>query len=233
MKISCVWEHNGNDTLLYAENLPGAFCRGKNLNEAMEKMPAEAVAYLRWRGEDVPDAFEIAIVQEKPSNLKICDADSDVLFESEKAALEMREYLALKALALQSAQDFLRLYESVGDKNKSALAPRDTFYGPVPRTAQEMYEHTRQVNEYYFAEIGVQADNEGTIVECRRRGFAALEQQAEFLNAGAVEGSYGEMWSLRKVIRRFVWHDRIHARALYRMAKKTFGAAQDVFHFEG
>lgn len=25
MKIACEWEHNGNDTLRYAVNLPGAY----------------------------------------------------------------------------------------------------------------------------------------------------------------------------------------------------------------
>lgn len=37
MEIKCVWEHNGNDTLLYAEDYVGAFTRGKNLDIALEK----------------------------------------------------------------------------------------------------------------------------------------------------------------------------------------------------
>ena len=87
-----------------------------------------------------------------------------------------------------------------------------------------MYEHTKNVNEYYFAEIEVDADNNGNIYECRKRGFEALETKFDFLSNNVVEGSYGEDWSLRKVIRRFIWHDRIHARAMYRMAVKVFGA---------
>ena len=34
-----------------------------------------------------------------------------------------------------------------------------------------MYEHTRNVNDYYFDEIGISTDNEGSIVECREREF--------------------------------------------------------------
>ena len=45
------------------------------------------------------------------------------------------------------------------------------------------------------------------------------------------KGSYGEDWSLRKVLRRFIWHDRIHARAMYRMAIKVFGAESIVNPF--
>lgn len=49
------------------------------------------------------------------------------------------EYRELKALALKSAADFLRLYESIPDKDRSCLPPRKTFYGEIPRTAEQMY----------------------------------------------------------------------------------------------
>ena len=224
MTINCVWEHNGNDTLLYAVDYIGAYTRGESLEIAKAKMPGEIAAYLKWLGEDTSDNIEVVITQEKASDLAIKDADSDVLFESEKAPLTSDEYEKLKALALKSAKDFLALYESIPNKSATAIAERKTFYGQVPRTADEMYEHTKNVNEYYFAEISVDADNGGTIYECRRRGFEALEAKLDFLKNDVTEGSYGEDWSLRKVLRRFIWHDRIHARAMYRMAVKVFGA---------
>ena len=234
MKISCVWEHNGQDSMLFAERFPGAFTRGPSQASAIRKMPAEIKSYLRWRGGPVPDAFEVEIVQEKSSALTVSDADSDVLFDSERQALSPPEYAELKALALKSARDFLTLFEAIPDPNRSCLPARETFYGPVPRTALEMYEHTKNVNGYYFGEIGVPADNEGTLLACRERGFAALESNPHFLKNPVVPGSYEEEWSLRKVLRRFVWHDRIHARAMYRMAVRTFGtqAVPNVFLFD-
>ena len=224
MTINCVWEHNGNDTLLYAVDYIGAYTRGESLEIAKAKMPCEILSYLKWLGDDVSDNAEIIITQEKASDLAIKDADSDVLFESEKAPLSTDEYEKLKALALKSAKDFLALYESIPDKSATAIAERKTFYGNVPRSADEMYEHTKSVNEYYFAEIDVDADNTGNIYECRKRGFEILETKSDYLNNSVIEGSYGEDWSLRKVLRRFTWHDRIHARAMYRMAVKVFGS---------
>ena len=233
MRINCVWEHNGNDTLLYAIDYIGAYTRGESLEIAKSKMPGEIISYLKWLGEDTSDNIEVVITQEKDSELAIKDADSDVLFESEKAPLTADEYEKLKALALKSAKDFLALYDSIPDKSATAIAERKTFYGQVPRTADEMYEHTKNVNEYYFAEIEVDADNDGTIYECRRRGFKALEAKPDFLQNAVIEGSYGEDWSLRKVLRRFVWHDRIHAKAMYRMAVRLFGesAITNAFRF--
>ena len=231
MKINCIWEHNGNDTLLYAADYIGAYTRGESLDVAVEKMPQEIMAYLAWLGEEIPETFEITMAEEKESDLHIKDADSDVLFESEKAPLTMDEYEYLKSLALKSAKDFLALYESIPDQNTGLSPLRQTFYGQVPRTANEMYEHTKNVNEYYFAEIEVMANNDGDIYECRKRGFEALEALPDFLKNPVIEGSYGEQWSLRKVFRRFIWHDRIHGRAMWRGAVKVFGAENVVNPF--
>ena len=223
MKIPCFWEHNRGDTLLYAVDLPGAFTRGESLSAAIAKMPAEIESYLAWKGDPVPDLIEIVIAEEKESELDIRDADSDAIFDSEKAPLTREEYEVLKALALRSAKDFLALYESIPDKDAGLSPIRKTFYGQVPHTAREMYGHTKSVNAYYFGEIGIEADNEGDILACRRRGFEALEAHPDFLHMPAAEGSYGEYWSVRKMLRRFIWHDRIHARAMWRGACRMFG----------
>lgn len=234
MNIRCIWEHNGNDTLLYDADLPGGFARGADLNQAVSKMKEERNSWLRWLGFPPQEAFELEIIQEKNSELDIRDADSDVLFELEKEELTPGDYEKLKRIALKSAADFQALYDSVPDKDASCLPERQTFYGQAPRTAREMYLHTKNVNEYYFAQINVDIDNEGTILDCRRRGFEALEGQPDFLSGRVYTGSYDEQWSLRKVLRRFIWHDRIHARAMYRMAVKTFGAdaVPNIFQFD-
>lgn len=233
MKIECIWEHNGDDTILYAKDYVGAFTRGENLGVASKKMKNEILAYSSWLGNDLQEDIEVVIVQEKNSELEIKDADSDVIFMAEEAALTMSEYITLRDLALKSASDFLKLYEMIPDKQKSVLPVRKTFYGKVPRTAEEMYVHTKSVNSYYFAEIGIDADNEGSIYECRKRGFEQLENTTDFLSGRLQEGSYGEMWSVRKVLRRFIWHDRIHAKAMWKMVKKTFGenAVENIFGF--
>jgi len=222
--MKCVWEHNGNDTLLYSVDYVGAYTRGSSLEVALSKMSAEIEAYSLWCGQKRKHDTDIEIVQEKDCDLQVADADSDILFDTEKAPLSWEEYEELKALALKSARDFYTLYSSISNKNESCLPQRQTFYGTVPRTAQEMYEHTKNVNSYYFAEIDIDVDNEGTIYDCRKRGFERLEQRPNFLDNTVIEGSYDELWSLRKVMRRFLWHDRIHAKAMYRMAVKTFGA---------
>lgn len=234
MDMNCIWEHNGNDSLLYCIDYPGAYTRGNSLDVCISKMHSECRSYFRWLGVKIPEQIEVRVIQDASCDLEVRDADSDVLFESEKAPLTMEEYLKLKELALKSALDFYSLFESVPDPDRVLSVPRYTFYGQVPNTASQMYIHTKNVNAYYFGEIDVDADNEGTIYECRKRGFEMLEQKQDFLDNPIIEGSYGEAWTLRKVLRRFIWHDRIHAKAMYRKCVRLFGKENMVnpFFFE-
>lgn len=225
MVIRAVDEYNQYGHLMHADEHIGAFVRGRTREEAIGKFPEEIARYCRWL--DIPcDESEssILIVQEKQSTLQICDADSDVLLNSDIPPLSHAEYEKKKALALKSARDFETLYRSIPLKDETVLVPRKTFYGAVPLTAREMYLHTRNVNDYYFSQINVSATNEPDIYTCRQWGFEALEGLTGFLNNPVFDGSYGESWSLRKIFRRFVWHDRIHAKAMYKMAVRLCGA---------
>lgn len=228
MKVKLIDEYNDKGHLIFIENFIGAYIRGKTFEECVAKLHNELMQYAEWRNIDFPnETIETEIIQKKQSDLNIGDADSDIIFESEKKPLTQNEYENLKALALKSANDFLSLYLSVPDKNATCLLPRETFYGKKPLTANEMYEHTKNVNSYYFSEIGINADNKPDIYTCRLNGFKKLETKPDFLKNKVLSGSYDELWSLRKLLRRFIWHDRIHAKAMYRMATKLFGNSID------
>ena len=84
MKIKCVWEHNGNDSMLYSSNYVGAFSRGETLEIAIRKMKGEVEAFQAWKNEALDGDLELQIEQEWASELDICDADTDVIFEEEK-----------------------------------------------------------------------------------------------------------------------------------------------------
>lgn len=224
MLLKTVCEYNEDGYLVYAENFPGAFVRGRTLKGAMEKFPREMESYLLWtNGTETPDLrLEMESVLEKESELNIKDADSDVIFPGEREPLTKEEYTKLKILALRSAMDFERLYDSVPNKKAPLVPERETFYGKIPSTAEEMYLHTMNVNSYYFGEIGVDAENGPDILSCRAKGFEELEKRDGYLENPVLVGSYDEEWSLRKVLRRFIWHDRIHAKAMYRRAYEAF-----------
>lgn len=234
MKIHLIDEYNESGHLVWVENFAGAFVRGKTLEDSLKKLPTELQQYSKWAQIYCDlEHIQTEIIQSKKSALQICDADTDVLFDSEKGALSPEEYARLKTLALKSAMDFMNMYNTVPDKDGTNLAQRSTFYGKIPTTATEMYLHTKNVNAYYFGEIGVDADNEEDILTCRLRAFELLEQQKDFLINEIWGDEASEEWTLKKVLRRFIWHDRIHAKAMYRMATKLCGnCIANPFYFE-
>ncbi|NLJ40756.1 MAG: hypothetical protein GX352_03990, partial [Clostridiales bacterium] len=136
--IKAVVEYNDSGFLVYADNYCGAYTRGRIKAEALGKLKGEIQRYLLWvTGNKFPEnePIEISVIQEKFSDLQICDADSDIIFGTEKLPLGQNEYTKLKALVIKSARDFQELYCSIPDKNRTTLKERQTFYGSVPRTA--------------------------------------------------------------------------------------------------
>lgn len=236
MTIQAVCEYNDGGFLIYAVNFPGAFVRGKTENEALAKFGGELRSYLRWSGISKPDPENptVEIVQRKLSSLAICDADSDVLFDAEKKSLTQEEFAQLKLLVLKSARDFHRLYESIPNPDISGRAPRQTFYGPVPNTPREIYEHTNRVTSYYTAAFGLETENLADIYSNRLQALSELECLPDFLSGKVYTADDLEEWTLRKVLRRFLWHDRIHAKAMWRTAHALWGSdIVNPFYFIG
>ena len=73
---------------------------------------------------------------------------------------------------------------------------------------------------------------------CHRRIIAEIcedlseEEREELLTGKVCTAPDGERWTLRKLLRRFLWHDRIHARAMWRTAAPLWGSAvADPFGF--
>ena len=232
--MNAALEYSDKGCILYSLDCPGAFARGRSREEAAAKLPADVTAFCRWAGWDVP-AGEVNIVEEKyQPDMKVEDADSDMIFTCERQPLTGEEYALLRELVLKSAADFDALYASVPEPDAPLGEVRGTFYGEYPHTARKMFAHTNSVTAYYVGELGADVDNLPGCHENRVNGLAAMERIPDFLNLPVIEGSYDEEWSVRKALRRFLWHDRIHARAMYRRAKAVWGdRIADPFRFDG
>lgn len=226
-------EYNEKGCLLWSLDCPGAFGRGVDREGARAGLVRDTAAFCRWAGWPLP-AGDVTVAEEKyQPELHVEDADSDILFAGEHLPMAAEEYAVLKALVLRSARDMDTLFASVPDPDLPLAPPRATFYGDYPNTARRMYDHTNSVTAYYVGEIGGEYLNDGGCYVNRLAGLAVVEELPGFLTAPAREGSWGEWWSLRKVMRRFLWHDRIHARAMYRRAKAVWGEGiADPFLFE-
>ena len=157
-------------------------------------------------------------MQRKPSKLRIDLADSDILFDAEQAPLTPQEFEKLKLLVLRSARDIRKMFGSIPNPDISDRPKRICFYGAVPRTPREMYEHINQTTAYYVGAFGLPFENVPDLYTNRLQALSALEDLPDPLSGTVYTAPDGELWTMRKVLRRFLWHDRIHARAMWRTA---------------
>lgn len=220
-QIDVIVEYNEQGYLVWANDYAGLAVRGETLELALNKLPAAVAQYSYWaNGKGVTNLHrnDLHIIQEHKSTLSVHDADSDVLFRSERLNMDMAEYTQKKALCLRSAQDFLKLYESIPQKDRALLKSRKTFYGKIPQSAREMLTHTNGAIGYYAAAFGIPHENQPDFLMNRQTLFAELERVPDFLSSRVYQAEDGELWTRKKLLRRVLFHDRIHARALYRRA---------------
>lgn len=180
MHIDAICETNGKGWLLWAAQCPGAFARGATENEALAKLPGDVRRFLHWAGEPAGD---ITVTPGAPieSGLHTEDADSDLLLEADCAPMTEADYAAAKLLVLKSARDFCTLFESIPNPDISPRAPRTSFYGPVPRTPREMYDHTNSTTAYYMAAFGIPFENMPDLYANRLQALAEIEEREELL----------------------------------------------------
>jgi hypothetical protein len=219
-------EENAAGTMVHLLDMPGAFTRGPILDDALVKVAGEARLYARWAGMYGEVGDEIVIAQRETTNAQLADGDTEILIVKDKE-LDLGYFQQLMALALKSAEDMQRLYDSIPDKERIDQAKaRTTFYGRVPCTAQEMLLHVDRVAGYYLSRIGIVFSfTSPGLVSNRRQSLKLIAEHKQALS-NPLTFIDNEYWTTAKVLRRFIWHDRIHARALYRFAVREWGADQ-------
>ena len=219
---SVAFETNGKGYLGYIVELPGAFIRGETEEEALNKTRKEVNCYLHWLGIKSVEDYSFCVVQRHQSNLMVEDADSEILLEADKGALEEREYKNLLDIVLHSGETFLRIYESAAFKDwvdQSRI--RKTFYGENPKTIREIFEHVKRCQYYYLSRMRIEFETEEEdFRKIRPFCLNKLEDLYRRHNNLLIVDIDDELWTVKKVLRRFIWHERIHGKAMMRILER-------------
>ena len=221
-ELETIMEYNDAGVTLWSPRYPGAFARGETADAAARKLPAACRRYRLWAklpteayasGEE-----QVRCTRKIKVDAPVEEGFTTALFPEEKLALDMAQYTSLKTLCLMSARDLEALFASIPQKDRGLLKSRRTVYGKVPVTAREMLSHVIEAQRTWAALFGVDIGESRGLLADRKRLFAGLERRPGYLDGRIVPGPDGELWTLRKLLRRLLWHDALHGRALYRKA---------------
>ena len=236
--VSLAFETNGKGYIGYIVELPGAFVRGKTEEEAIAKVDGEVDIFLNWLGIKQKHEYKIQIAQRHRSSLQVEDADNEILLEADQEIMKKEEFRNFAELVWYSGETFLQLYTSAKFKNwidESRI--RKTFYGENPKTIQEIFEHVKGCQYYYLSRTKIEFEKEEKdFLDIRKFCLAKLENLYSQNNNSLLFDEDNELWTLKKVLRRFIHHDRIHGKAMTRIQEKQrqlgiIDEYEDPFHF--
>jgi len=236
--ISIAFETNGKGYIGYIVELPGAFIRGKTEEEAISKVRREVNLYLKWLDKKQKTDYKIQVVQRHQSALAVEDADNEILLEADKETMGEEEFRNLLELVWYSEEAFLQLYHKIKSKDwvdESRI--RKTFYGENPKTIQEIFDHVKGCQYYYLSRTKIPFEKkEENFIKIRKFCLEKIEELYRVNNNSLIFEVENELWTINKILRRFIWHDRVHAKAMTRILEKQrelgiIAEYDDSFHF--
>jgi len=219
--VSIAFETNWRGYLGYLVELPGAYIRGPTEEEAIPKVVPEVTAYLGWLGVGAEGDCKVRVVQKHRGIKTVEDADTEILLDADREEISKDEFQTLIDLTRFSAETLEKLYDAAENKDwVDQSAVRETFYGKRPATAKAIFEHVVQCQFYYLSRMKITEEIVGDFVTVREFCLGRLEKLYSRKKNSLTCEFDREQWTLKKVLRRFVWHDRIHGKAMTRLLEK-------------
>lgn len=202
-------------------DLPGCIVGGRDLEEIQAKLPlaiAEHVGWLRAHGEPIENLGGWEIVE--------TGAPGDVLFEAERAPTSRDELEKLTARMEFARADLLSAIDGVPEAVLDWEPPREAFasfdaWAPEVRTIRDVTRHVYQFDVYYRDGLrdgpaaGIQERVSDPAAEHARKigRLRSLtdEERCRVWHPLRPGQSAPEEWTVRKVARRVISHERAHA----------------------
>jgi len=216
MNIS--YETNGKAFMGWLDELIGSYVRGKTIEEANDHISDELCDYCKWL-ELENEGFSVGTWTIVHNNAVIEEGDSYIILDNEKSErVEDDRFEILMNYLTISAENTNSIYQNSKEVNKCVekmAAP--TFNGGDHSTIRKQMLHIISAQEYYLRNIGIDITLPKSIISCRKEVIGYLMDKNAREGNKIYQAKDGELWTITKVIRRIIWHDRFHAREINEM----------------
>jgi len=219
--VSVAVETNGKGFIGFLAELPGAFVRGRDEAEILSKVDWEVKTYFDWLGIPHFSLGRTRIIERHSCQLMVEDADGEILLTADRSSMNQEEFRRLAAITRYSGKTFVSLYDSSQLRDwVDSSRVRKTFYGETPKTIREVFNHVAGTQHYYLSRVGLDVKQGGSFLDIRELGLERIWNLFQDKGNSLAYRVDGESWTVKKVLRRFIWHDRIHGKAITRILAK-------------
>ncbi len=232
-------EHGERWWYAHVAELPGCFTRGETRDEVLGALPETIkryIAFLEARGKPTgARAAEFRVVEEIQEIPELGERGGAVaLFATDQEPVDREELQCFLDLMRWNREELLGNVEPLSENDKDARPFPDKW------TINETLKHIANAEEWYVSRLGAkyQKEYEGFVRGLRPKGRrpSILERLGtvrlgathalEYAFASGVQGVFKrtaytrhpeEQWTFRKVMRRFVEHEREHIGTINRV----------------
>ncbi len=211
-------------TMGHVLELPGCFNKAPNQDEAIAKLPNAIREYWSWlsrHGEELtspPASPTIEVAEVVSSDAGFVSGDKVALFGPDREPPTDEELEIYLQRLKYSRQDLMELVRRIPHRIM------DEDPGGGQRTIGQTLKHVVRAEYWYLSRIYREPDFEGMPGEifealrwmrdeavARLRAFPVDERSRVFIRDEFVSPwGAGELWTFRKVLRRFIEHEREH-----------------------
>lgn len=214
--------------------LPGCFTKASSQEEVIARLPAAIREYWSWlsrHGEKVPSPtgdLVIEIAEVVPSDAGFVSGDKVALFGPDREAPREKELEIYLRRMEYSRQDLLELVRRIPERLM------DEGPGGGRRTIRQTLQHIARAEWWYLSRIYQEPDMDempedisealGWIREeavARLRAFPLADRSRVFIRDEFISPwGAGESWIFRKVLRRFIEHEREHTKSIAALSQE-------------
>jgi hypothetical protein len=203
------------------------------MNEALAKAPSKIAEYLDWlkaHGETIDESgcnVQVETEEIVRGDWPVKLGDSQALFKDDLRPLEHAEVERAMRHMSYAREDLMALYQTVPE-GALEWKPDDS----APRHIKRIAEHIAEVDIFYLERL------RGRKFDDWPSSFLELMEELRVLRlsnlnddemkctvshhppGGWTGTSAPEGWTARKVVRRFVWHERLHTATIRKLQRQ-------------
>jgi hypothetical protein len=202
--------------------LPGCFSRSESREEAIACAPRAIADYFNWRDgyervtEDIAAALTVAVVEEYRNYETLDGYWVNAFFDFDRRPLAPSDTDDIRWLLSCTRSDLMATVQRIPVSALDQPIEAERF-----ATIRGVLKHVALAERWYFDKLGLAVPKEdlGTdifnMLEVVRRN--TIVQLPRLAHDTSVRDVHGELWSARKIVRRTLWHERVHTWHLQRL----------------
>lgn len=224
-------------TYAWVFDLPGCFARGPSQEEALRVLPLRIERFLDWLAgfePSSPGRIEVAVAEEARNDCPVGRGDTRALFAWDRERPSAEEFERDLRWMAYGRRTLLALVEGLPSEVLDREDPGDKdkeFHDARAPSIRRILRHVARAECWYLMQIAgpewLSGFEPGDVfaalavvreaaVPKLREVFATTPDRVVELPETTWSGTFTEGWTLRKVLRRALWHEQFHIEEIRR-----------------